>query len=264
MDAVQQLFPKAAEYASFGQHNGWAPCDETTPIGRARISYWAAAGFGQVHVWCTVSAKFGPCRKPDPIGGGGGIGGGIPGNVGGPGTSPGSGPGGAPSAGTNGIGTGTVAIVTTVENSCHTGTVQAINLPPANTTSHPIGANDPSTIVRAGQIAEATGISGPLSTGFFQYDDATLALALAGLGQTIAEVYHAANQNSVPASMANVDTELNLPFFLEGLMETVVGGGPGSPPGGTPPPIPPGCGALGIEFILGISLLTSLLRRIIR
>jgi len=136
-------------------------------------------------------------------------------------------------------------------------TVQGLNLPIANTATHPTGANDPNTMVQAGTIGTVLGLHGSLSTGFFQYDEGTIAQIISSPGASIAEVYNAANQNTVSATMANADTELNLPFFLEGLLESIGGGG-------VPPPIPPGCGALGIEFILGISLLTALLRRIAR
>lgn len=255
MEAVQQMFPGAADYSWFGQHNGWAPCDETTQVGVVRITYWAAAGFGQTHVFCTVSATFGPCRKdPNPGQGkpGGGLVGGEPGNTGGPASGPGP----------TGGGSSTIAITSTIPNGATTATVQGLTLPIGNVTTHPVGANDPNTMVQASSIGNALGMYGALSTGFFQYDQATLMQVISSPATSIAEVYNAANKNTVTATMANADTELNLPFFLEGLLESVGGGG--GPPGGVPPPIPPGCGALGIEFILGISVLTALLRRISR
>ncbi len=260
MSAVMQLFPGAADYSWFGLHNGWAPCDETSPIGQVRISYWAQAGFGMTHVWCTVSASFGPCKKaPEPgIGkpGGGPAGGGPP--YTGPGVGPGVGSGGA----------STVAIVPIVPNGPSMATISGVTTSVTNTPTHPLGANDPNTIVQVDMILDALGIAGPLNLGFLQYDPATLALVLAGPAPTIAEIYQAANQNSVANSMSNADTELNLPFFLEGLLGGVPGlpggGGGGAGGGGGVPPIPPGCGALGIEFILGLTLLQALIRRIAR
>ncbi len=260
MSAVMQLFPGAADYSWFGMHNGWAPCDETTVIGRVRISRWAAAGFGMSHSWCTVSATFGPCEKVEL--GGGKPGGGIPG--GGP-IGGGTGPGFGPGAGSGGA--SPVALISTVPNGPTTATVTGMTDPVTTTTTYPVGANDPNTIVQVDTISDALGINGPLSIGFLQYDEATLATVLSGPASSIAEVYHAANQNTVATTMANADTELNLPFFLEGLLEVVAGGGGGGgvpPPVPPIPPIPPGCGALGIEFILGISLLASLFRRIVR
>lgn len=259
MDAVMQLFPGAADYSWFGMHNGWAPCDETTAIGRVRVSYWAAAGFGMTHVWCTVSASFGPCKE-DPPQGGGGPGGGLVGGgppYQGPGTGPGSG---------GGSGASTVAVVSTVPNGPTMAIISGIVTTSTTTSTHPVGANDPNTIIQVDRISDALGINSALNLGFFQYDEPTLASVLAGPAPTIAEVYHAANQSTVANSMASADTELNLPFFLEGLLEAVGGGGTpgGSPPPGGIPPIPPGCGALGIEFILGISLISALLRRISR
>lgn len=265
MNAVQQMFPGAADYSWFGSHNGWAPCDETTPVGIVRITYWAAAGFGQTHVFCTVSATFGPCRRdPNPGQGkpGGGLVGGGPGNTGGPGVGPGPTGSGSTTLGTAGGGPSTIAITSAIPNGPTTATVQGLTLPIGNVTTHPVGANDPNTMVQASSIGNALGLYGALSTGFFQYDQATLMQVISSPATSIAEVYNAANQNTVTATMANADTELNLPFFLEGLLESVGGGG--GPPGGVPPPIPPGCGALGIEFILGISVLTALLRRISR
>jgi hypothetical protein len=256
MSAVMQLFPGAADYSWFGMHNGRAPCDGTTEIGRVRVSFWAAAGFGMTHVWCGVSASFGPCVKLKVGGGnpGGGLGGGppIPGGFG-PGSGGGSGGGSI------------VALASTVPNGPVTATVTGIN--DTSLTSlvrHPVGPNDPNTMVHVDTISDALGIQGPLHSGFLLYDPPTLAMVLSGPATSIAEVYHAANQSTVRTTMANTDTGLDLPFFLEGLLEVVAGGGGG---GGVPPPIPPippGCGALGIEFILGISLLASLFRRIVR
>lgn len=253
MSAVMQLFPRAADYSWFGMHNGWAPCEETTPIGRVRISYWAPAGFGMVQVWCTVAASFGPCIGPDPIGGkrkeeepe-------IPKY---PPYQPGSGSSGGGYANMSG-GTSTFGLTTTDATGPTSATISGLTGTGIATTTYPGGPNDPNTGVTVDRISDALGLNGPLSTGYLLYDQATLTAVLSGPATSIAEAYHAANQSTVANSMANVDTELNLPFFLEGLLESVGGG--------VPPPIPPGCGALGIEFILGISLLSSLLRKVMR
>lgn len=257
MAAVVGLFPGAADYSWFGPHNGWAPCDEATPIGRVRISFWAAAGFGMTHVWCGISASFGPCLK-DPVAGGG------------PGGGPvgGGGPNGGGSGG--GLGAGAGSGGNSVATNASAATVTGRTSTSVPTSGHPVGLNDPNTMLRVDTISDALGVRGALNTGFLFYDEPTLALVLSGPALSIAEAYHAAHQNTVPTSMANADTELNLPFFLEGLLEAVGQGGssppPGGviPPGGGIPPLPPGCGALGIDFILGAYLLTALLRRIFR
>lgn len=256
MSAVMGLFPGAADYSWFGLHNGWAPCDETTAIGRVRISYWAAAGFGMTHVWCTVSASFGPCKE-DPKPGGGKPGGGPLGGSppsGGPGVGPGTGSGGASA----------VAIVPTLPNGPSMATITGMTTSTTGNPTHPVGANDPNTIVQVDTISDALGIGGPLSLGFLQYDPETLAGILSAPATSIAEAYQAANQSTVASSMSHADTDLNLPLLLEGLLQAVPGGGGGGGGGGGLPPIPPGCGALGIEFILGLTLLQALIRRIAR
>lgn len=265
MSAVTALFPGAADYSWFGMHNGWAPCDETTPIGRVRISYWAAAGFGMVQVWCTVSATFGPCIGQDPVGGkrkdeepeGPKY---PP-----PPYQPGSGGSGGGYANASG-GTTTFGLTATGATGPTTATITGFTGTGITTSTTLTGPNDPNTGVAVDRISDALGLNGPVSTGFLLYDQATLTAVLSGPATSIAEAYHAANQSTVANSMASADTELNLPFFLEGLLEAVGGGGTpgGSPPPGGIPPIPPGCGALGIEFVLGVSLLSALLRRISR
>lgn len=270
MDALRQLVPGAADYSWFGRHNGWAPCDETTEIGRVRVSFWAPAGFGMTHISFIVLASFGPCVKVEM--GGGGPGGGPP-----PGPPPKAGGQGAgeapgPGAGNGGVGfsgpgdaEGSITLRPSLPGGPMAATLNGFVIPGVLSNSHPVGPNDPNTMVQVGRISEALGIVGPLDSGFLRYDEGTLAGILASPAASIAEVYRAGNESSVARSMANTGTELDLPFFLEGLLQSVAAGGGGGgvvPP--PVPPIPPGCGALGIEFILGLYALQSLLRRILR
>lgn len=260
MEALRQLFPGAADLSWFGFHNGWAPCDETTLIARVRVSFWAPAGLGMKHLVCKVAASFGPCVKVEA--GGGGPGGGAMG--GGP-PRPGDFGGGA--TGGSG-GAGVMALTSSVPNGPRTGTLTGI--PPGlvpTTATHPTGPADPNTLGRVVRISEALGLRGPISSGYLLYDEATLAAVLAGPASSIAEVYQAANLNSVATSLEHANTGLNLPLLLEGLLQSVPGGGGLPPGGGVPPPgppLPPSCGALGIEFVLGIFALQTLLRRLCR
>jgi hypothetical protein len=90
---INSLFPKAAEWAWFGDRGGVSACHVATPVARLRVTYWGV-GAAQFSVWYTVSIDFQPCTpkpkdppppdKPVPggkgkpgIGGDGGAGGGM-------------------------------------------------------------------------------------------------------------------------------------------------------------------------------------------
>lgn len=261
MEGIEQLFPGAADYAWFGDHSGWTSCDAKTEIGRLRVTYWAAAGFGQTHVWCTVFGTFGPCRKVQLLGAGP-----IekPGDLGAPAGGPGSGPasGGRGPAGSlsSGSGTGSIVVVSSTPGAPLAASFQDVMIAHGALGTHPAGANDPNTMVHADLVATTLGIRGAVRTGFLQYDPMTLAGLGSSQGQTIAQVYNAANQSTIGATVANANTDLDLPLTLEALAEIIPALGGGGGGGG----VPPGCGALGIEFLLGIGLVSALLRRLAR
>jgi hypothetical protein len=256
MEGITQLFPGAADYAWFGMQNGWASCDDQTEVARVRISYWAAVGFGQTHLWCTVYATFGPCKKEAALGGG-------PPGLGNAGGGKGPNPGGdkPPLPGNGGGFGGSVVVVGGSPGAPLAASFEGITTRPGDWSTYPAGVNDPNTMVHASLIGTSLGIPGSIKLGFFQYDAQTLAQIVLDHGNAIADAYHAGSRNSVESSVASANQSLDLPLILQGLAELVpaLGGGGGGGGG-----LPPGCGALGIELVLGVLLVQSLLRRLLR